>query len=762
MKSMIIVESKAKTASIGKIVGKGYLVESCLGHVFDLPTNTLGVDIGSGFAPTYVQVKGKGKVVSQLKREAQGVDSVIIATDPDREGESIAWHLARLFPKKKIHRMRFNEITAKAVKEALANLTGIDERLVNAQQARRVLDRLVGYKLSPLLWSVLKKRGLSAGRVQSVALKLICDREREIGNFTPVEYWDIAGVFAPVGGKETFKARFLGTGPRDADKSGDGAEKETGKFKLKNREEAEGHLNELARHAYRVEKVTKKTESRRPFPPFTTSTLQQDAARRLRYTAAHTMSLAQQLYEGLDLGGEGVVGLITYMRTDSTRVSGEAAAEARKFILGRFGKKYLPDRTPVYRRKSASPVQDAHEAIRPTSVFREPDALERRLSKEQRDLYALIWRRFVASQMNPAVTEVTTADIRNGNALFRASGTRVLFDGFSSVYRALKENGEEEEETKLPELRDGMPLRLEEIGAARHFTKPPPRYTEASLIRVLEEKGIGRPSTYVPTIETIRKRRYVEMKNRAFVPSTTGKAVTSLLSENFRDIMDYDFTARMEDELDKVESGEQPWVSVVGNFYDAFSREMAAALGKMGTGSDCELCGGKMVMKQGRFGFFFGCSNYPECRNTKPVDTPGRFDELKAEIKRAAPQPTDKKCEKCGKPLVLREGRSGKFLACTGYPGCRFTRPYIGDFRCPNKGCDGMITKKLTKKRRAIYGCTRYPNCDFISWYPPVEETCPKCGTFLIRKKTKTRLVFQCASPECGSVAREQTAPDED
>ncbi|MEW6200769.1 MAG: type I DNA topoisomerase [bacterium] len=790
---MIIVESKAKTQSIGKIVGDDYLVLSSLGHIYDLPENNLGVDIKNGFRPRYLPLKEKKKLIQELQAEGKKFKTIILATDPDREGESIAWHLKNLFPEKRIYRMRFNEITKKAVLEALKNLTDIDQQLVDAQQARRILDRLVGYKISPLL-----RRGFSAGRVQSVALRLICEREKEVMEFMPKEYWKITALFGRLKTDETFKANFIGIDEKE--------------IELINESDAEHYRQKLEKHEYHVEKITRREETRRPYPPYTTSTLQQDASRRLGFSPARTMTVAQQLYEGINIGAEGIVGLITYMRTDSVRVSEEAQQQARSLIEMKFGAEYLPSSPPKYMKKGTA-TQDAHEAVRPTDANREPSLVEKFLSPEQQKLYTLIWNRFIASQMKPAVVEAIRVDIINGSALFRATDTKTLFDGFTRVYTITSEAEEEEKSETLPDLIEGEPLRLCSLDPSQHFTKPPPRYNEGSLIRALEEKGIGRPSTYVPTIETLKKRQYVKLNKRTLFPTEWGINVTKLLIENFEDIMDYDFTARMESTLDEVEEGKTTWEKVVENFYETFSQELDHVIRKLD--AKCEKCGSQMTLKEGRYGIFYACANYPHCKNTKafkgigaaedldengnrlapkPTDEKcekcgapmllreGRYgaflacsaypkckntkphpeaaadNNLNNKVKRPAPKPTDKKCKKCGAPMLLREGRYGTFLACSAYPKCRNAFPYIGEFACPRKGCDGRIVKKIAKNRRSVYGCTRYPDCNFATWFAPLEDKCPHCGTFLIRKKVKGKYVLLCASDECGREVDKKSA----
>lgn len=746
MKAMIIVESKAKVQSIGKIVGPDYNLQYCLGHVYDLPEKELGIDIKSNFEPKYVPVRGKGKLITSLKTTGKDFKTVILATDPDREGESIAWHLSKLFTGKKIMRMRFNEITEKGILDGLNSLTEIDMKLVNAQQARRVLDRLVGYKISPLLWKFLKG-GLSAGRVQSVALRLICDREREVEAFKPEEWWSLTGEFEKNAGPPSFKAAFYG-------KKGE-------EIKVKDEAQANAILKELKGLDYKVENVETRQEQRRPLPPYITSSLQQDASRRLGFSASKTMTIAQQLYEGVALGAEGVVGLITYMRTDSVRVSSYAQELAVEYIRQTFGADYAPAKPNVFKTKNS--VQDAHEAIRPTYVEKDSKVLKNSLNKDQLRLYEMIWNRFLASQMKPALVAVTRVEIAGGDYMFRTAGTVSIFDGCQRIYNTVKEapveppdeaekTEKEKEEQKLPPLVKGEALDMKELEPRQHFTKPPARFSEASLVKVLEEKGIGRPSTYVPTIETIKKRGYVEMEKRTFLPTKWGFIVTDLLAKNFPEIVDYEFTARMENDLDGVEQGTNEWEKVVGAFYTKFAEDLAKASTNMKyeekVESVCEKCGSPMVLKPGRFGLFLSCSKYPTCNFTQ------QFNAMESAGKpakpKAAPIPSGKMCEKCGMELLIREGKYGKFLACSGYPKCKNLIPYIGDFACPREGCDGKVVKKVTRSRKTIYGCSKYPDCDFVSWYAPLEDKCPKCGTFMMRTGSKGKVVHKCASDKCG------------
>ncbi len=733
---MIIVESRAKTQSIGKILGDGYKVTYCLGHVYDLPEKDLGIDVNSEFKPVYKMVSGKSKLIKQLKDEAKEVDEVILATDPDREGESIAWHLARLFPHKKIYRMSFNEITEKAIREAMGNLKDINMNLVDAQQARRVMDRLVGYKLSPLLWRNLNNSRLSAGRVQSVALRLICEREREIEKFDPIEYWTLTGVFDSGPRAIVFQAGFIGLIDEE--------------IKIPN-EEASAKLLEILRGLrYKVHSVQKKTEKRRAQPPFITSTLQQEASRRLRFSASKTMAIAQQLYEGIELGSEGNTGLITYMRTDSTRVSEDAQREAREFISTQYGDSYLPEKSPVY--KSKSGAQDAHEAIRPAYITRSVASISQYLSKDQQQLYDLIWSRFIASQMAPAIVDITRIDIAGDDKyIFRATGSVIKFDGFLKIMNyASKDNDTPEEEKPVPAVEEGDILDLKDLLPEQHFTKPPARYTEASLVRELEERGIGRPSTYVPTIETLKKRDYVALKKRSFTPTQWGFRVNDILTKNFGAIVDYEFTAHMEEELDQVESGGIVWQNIVGKFYDPFDQDIKKAMKSMKfTDEKCEKCGAELVLKSGRYGAFLGCSKYPDCDFTKPLANDTKTDPAE----KKPPVATGEKCEKCGADMVMRQSRFGSFVACSAYPKCKNKKSYTPEFPCPREGCDGKIIKRKARKGRSFYGCTKYPDCNFISWLPPVEgSACPDCGSFMVAIKHENRNALKCSRDTCAKI----------
>ncbi|WP_439024866.1 type I DNA topoisomerase [Bacillus halotolerans] len=679
---LVIVESPAKAKTIERYLGKKYKVKASMGHVRDLPKSQMGVDIEQNFEPKYITIRGKGPVLKELKTAAKKAKKVYLAADPDREGEAIAWHLAHSLDLD-LHsdcRVVFNEITKDAIKESFKHPRMINMDLVDAQQARRILDRLVGYKISPILWKKVKK-GLSAGRVQSVALRLIIDREKEINDFKPEEYWTIDGTFLK--GQETFEAGFFGKNGK--------------KLPLKSEADVKDILSQLKGNKYTVEKVTKKERKRNPALPFTTSTLQQEAARKLNFRAKKTMMIAQQLYEGIDLGKEGTFGLITYMRTDSTRISNTAVDEAAAFIDQTYGKEYLGGkRKPAKKNENA---QDAHEAIRPTSVLRKPSELKAVLGRDQLRLYKLIWERFVASQMASAVLDTMSVDLTNNGLTFRANGSKVKFSGFMKVYVEGKDDQLEEKDRTLPDLQEGDTVLSKDIEPEQHFTQPPPRYTEARLVKTLEELGIGRPSTYAPTLDTIQRRGYVGLDNKRFVPTELGQIVLELIMEFFPEIINVEFTAKMEKDLDNVEEGNIEWVQIIDNFYTDFEKRVKKAESEMKeveiepeyAGEDCELCSSPMVYKMGRYGKFLACSNFPDCRNTKPI------------VKQIGV-----KCPSCG---------------------------------------EGNIVERKSKKKRVFYGCDRYPDCEFVSWDKPIERKCPKCGKMLVEKKLKKGIQVQCV--EC-------------
>jgi DNA topoisomerase-1 len=738
LKSLLIVESPAKVRTLNKFLGKNFTIKASIGHVKDLPKKELGVDVDNNFAPTYVAIHGKEKVLRELKKAAKNADKIFLGPDPDREGEAIAWHIAEELngDSDKILRVEFNEITERAVTEAIKNPRRIDKSLFDAQRARRILDRLVGYKLSPLLWRKVQ-RGLSAGRVQSVALRLVVERERDIEAFKSEEYWSIT---ATLEGKTPppFHARLFQIN-RD-------------KVHIKNEAEAQNIIRDLDGKAFTIERIEKKERKRSPSPPFITSTLQQEASRKLKFYAKKTMLVAQHLYEGLELGDEGSVGLITYMRTDSVRIASEAQQEARAFIVQKFGNDYVPQKTPVY--KSKKSAQEAHEAIRPASVLKTPESVEKYLSRDQYALYKLIWNRFVASQMSAALLEQTSIDIVTDKYLFRATGTVVKFTGFMVLYIEGSDEAADDEGV-LPLLHEGDMLKTIEILPKQHFTQPPPRYTEATLVKELEAKGIGRPSTYATILSTIQERKYSDKLEGKFKPTELGVLVTDLLIERFPELMDVGFTAKMEGKLDKIEEGASKWVKVINDFYVPFDRELNEALENLGrvkpkdipTEEICEKCGKPMVIKWGRHGRFVACSGFPDCKNTKPLkeqDTESSGVMTKGiEIEQ-----TDEKCEKCGSPMVIKSGRFGKFLACSNYPQCKTTKPMGIGINCPEDS--GEIVEKRTKKGKIFYSCGNYPKCKFATWYRPVPKKCPKCGTdILVEKKTKKEEVLACIKKEC-------------
>ena len=712
--ALVIVESPTKAKTIGKYLGSGYTVKATVGHVRDLPQRELGVDVENGFAPKYVTIKEKAKTLAEIKKAAKQSERVLIATDPDREGEAIAWHVAEsLGNGTKVRRVLFHEITKDAVRQALANPLEIDQRKVDAQQARRVLDRLVGYKTSPLLWKSIKT-GLSAGRVQTVALRLICEREEEIRRFVPQEYWTVEADLEKDG--QPFQARLHKL---------DGHKPE-----IKDAATAEAIVADARKLAFRVTTV-EKGERRRPAPPpFRTSTLQQEAAKQLGFSAAITMRIAQQLYEGVEVGEEGPVGLITYMRTDSVRVADSAVDQARAFIAKEFGKRYLPE-APVLHKggKGNTRVQDAHEAIRPTDVLRRPDDLKQHLDAKQLKLYQLIWRRFVASQMNPAVFETTKVDFDLGRYVFRATGSRVLFDGYHVLYHEAHEPEEGktlEDLPPIPPLVEGDVATVRQITPTQHFTEPPPRYSEASLVKELERLGIGRPSTYAAIISTLKTRWYATAKDRRFHPTPQGEIVWRVMKQCFPDVFEVGFTAQMETELDKVEEGDLRWQRVLEDFWGPFSKALAAvdierlihAVHDLSTLHEerCANCGGPLIVKSGRFGPFIACAKYPECKFSKPI----RRDKV-------PDRPTDEVCRECGAPMVIKTGRYGEFLACTRYPKCKHTRPVPLGVKCPKCG-EGDLAERRTRKGRNFFGCLRYPDCDYSVWNRPVAIACPSCG----------------------------------
>lgn len=685
--NLVIVESPAKANTIGKFLGKGYKIVASVGHVRDLPKSRLGVDIEQNFEPKYITIRGKGEVISKLKKEAKNAKKIYLATDPDREGEAISWHLAKLLniDENKKCRITFNEITKNAVKNSLKLSRSIDMDLVDAQQARRILDRIVGYKISPLLWKKVKK-GLSAGRVQSVALRIICDREQEIVNFVPKEYWSITAFLQKINKKGKFEAKFYGKAGK--------------KIELENEEQVKEILQDLEGAKYTVGKVKKGEKKRTPAPPFITSTLQQEASRKLGFSTKKCMIVAQQLYEGIEIKGTGAVGLVTYIRSDSTRISPEAQKDVLEIIKNKYGEKYLPDKLRFYRNKNAS--QDAHEAIRPTNVFMEPDSIKDSLSRDQYRLYKLIWERFVASQMASAIYDTINADITVADYVFRASGSKIKFSGFIAVYlEGMDEEVENGANNEIPDLEEGEELSLNKIENKQHFTQPPSRYTEASLVRALEEKGIGRPSTYAPTISTILSRGYIQREKKTLNPTELGEIVNDIMTKHFKDIVDVTFTADMERKLDEVEEGQKEWVEIIREFYDQFAKV---------------------------------------------------FEEAEAQIDKIEikDEETDIECEKCGRNMVIKLGRYGKFLACPGFPECRNTKAIFEEtgVNCPK--CGGKVVIKNTRKGRKYLGCENYPECGFMTWDKHTKQKCPKCSNFLAIKKSGKKSKLVCSNDECG------------
>ncbi|MCB2229398.1 type I DNA topoisomerase [bacterium] len=752
-KNLVIVESPAKSKTLVRFLGKDFDVMSTVGHIVDLPKSKIGVDVDNNFEPEYSVIKGKEKVIAELKKAAKKADTIYLAPDPDREGEAIAWHVANTLKNSKsdFKRVTFNEITASAVKLAFEQPRDIDYNLVNAQQARRVLDRLVGYSVSPFLWKTIA-RNLSAGRVQSVALRLVCEREEEIKSFVPQEYWQIQTILSNHD-DDQFAASLFKIDDKTVVKAGD--ESKT-KVVIRSQTEADQIVSELQNATYSVASITRSERVRRPSPPFITSTLQQEAAKVYGFSPKQTMSTAQKLYEGVEIGREGQTGLITYMRTDSTRVSNEALKSVRTLIKEEYGDDYLPPKAVHYSaRKSA---QDAHEAIRPTYTNLPPAKLKKHLTPQQLKLYTLIWNRFVASQMNPARYAVETVDITAGRFLLRASAQKLIFDGFLKIYHDEREpdengNGNGNGVESLPDLSENEALKLIEVKPNQSFTKPPPRYSEASLVKRLEADGIGRPSTYASIISTIKDRKYVELREKKLYPTDLGTAVNKILVESFPNIFNVTFTAEMERELDLVEEGTDDWVKVLSDFYGPFATTLKELKGREKAIKDsmtektdikCEECGGWMVIKWGRNGRFLGCENYPECRSTRPLP------EEEAQSK------TDQKCEKCGSDMVIKTGRFGRFLACSAYPKCRNTKPLTLGIKCPRDGCGGEITERQTKTKRLFYGCTNYPKCNFASWDKPVNKACPACkNPYMVEKVTKSKGDYlQC--PECKHRVKEE------
>lgn len=815
-KNLVIVESPAKAKTINKYLGPDYTVLASLGHIKDLPAKDLGVDIENNFEPTYEIIpdskkRNNKKIVAELKKAAKSSEAIYLAADPDREGEAICQHLAEEIvpkrPAKPVYRVMFNEITKNAIAEAFKQPKQVDKNLVEAQQARRVLDRLVGYKVSPILWKTIGGR-LSAGRVQTVAVRLVVEREREIEAFVKTEYWTItANLSAAM--PPAFDARLLRIDEKTLKTAKFDEDLKAGEIHLKTAEDANAIVAEAEKQDFIVQSVSTKERKRNPAPPFITSKLQQEASRKFGFPVKKTMTIAQRLYEGVEIGEEGSVGLITYMRTDSTRVSDAALGEVREFIGNRFGDKYLPAKPNIY--KSKKDAQDAHEAIRPTDVNRTPESLADKLSPDELKLYRLIWQRFVASQMTPAVFDQTTIDIAAGRFLFRATGSVQKFDGYLKVYQEAKEEKssdsaeEDDDERTLPAVKTGEKLTLNSLTPEQHFTEPPPRYSEATLVKALEEKGIGRPSTYAAIMTTIQEREYVEKIDGRFHPTPLGVTVNDLLIESFDDIFNEEYTARMEEELDEIEEGKLDWRAALREFYEKFERDLSAAAENIKnkkttaipTDEICENCGAGMVIKFGRFGQFLACSNYPECKNTrevskqKEISENGNGDQSETEaippcelcgremaLKKgrfgtfygctgypecrnirkipkgsqkptAPPEPLDEKCPKDGAHLVRREGRFGEFIACSNYPKCDYVKRETLGIQCPKDG--GEIVVKKSRRGKVFYGCANYPKCDEVYWDKPVAEKCPKCGSPILLEKTTKRegTVRYCKNEEC-------------
>ena len=744
-KSLLIVESPTKVNTLKKIVGKDFIIKASVGHLKDLPKKKLGVDVDNDFAPEYITIRGKGKILQELKTAAKKCDMIYLAPDPDREGEAIAHHIGNevaRFTKGKIVRVTFNEITKKAVLEAIKNPTELNNNRVNAQQARRILDRLVGYKISPILWKKVH-RGLSAGRVQSVALRIVCEREREILAFEPREYWSIT-LELEGSEKPQFQAKLFKI---DGDKA-----------EVANKAEADEILKGLEGAKPVLEDIVKKERKRNPSAPFITSTLQQEASRKLNFSPKKTMMLAQRLYEGIAMGRKGTVGLITYMRTDSVKLSDQALEEVRAFIPERYGKEFLPGTPNLY--KSKKSAQEAHEAIRPTDVLLEPSTIKESLEKDMFRLYQLIWSRFVSCQMVPAVLDTTQFDVKMGKFLFRSNGSILKFAGFMKVYvesqddekgDAVQSSGKADDRL-LPALKKGEELKVQEVLPEQHFTQPPARFSEAMLVKELEDKGVGRPSTYAATISVIKDRDYIQNVDRRLQPVELGFMINDLLVENFPDIMTTEFTSKMEEQLDDIEAGKLEWVDALRSFYTPFKADLEKAEEKMKdfkaqveeTDEVCEKCDQPMIIKWGRFGKFMACTGYPECKNTK--DLGGKGDSVDG----AKDDEVEGNCDKCDSPLIMKRGRFGKFIACSNYPECKFTKAIGLGITCPEEACEGEIAARRSKKGRTFYGCTKYPDCKFTSWDKPVAEACPECKNPFLIEKWKKNEDPSTLCPSCG------------
>ena len=729
-KALVIVESPAKSKTIKKILGDSYQIEASYGHIRDFPPKVLGFDVANNFEPSFIVIPEKKVVVKKLNELAKKSDKIYLASDPDREGEAIAWHVRQVLdvPDDKINRIEFNEITPKAIKNAVEHPRAIDMERVKAQQTRQILDRLVGYKISPVLWEKMRNYRLSAGRVQSVALRMICEREDEIDAFVPVEYWSITADLLK--GKLPFSAELT----KYKDK----------KIEIKNKEEADKIVDELTKKGlkYEVTKVTFRDTQRKPAAPFITSTLQREASSKLGYGVSKTMQIAQKLYEGIEIDGE-PVGLITYMRTDSVRISDDAQTAAKDYITHSFGENYYP-KTPNNYAKGGKNVQDAHEAIRPSYIERTPDSIKQYLTSEQYRLYKLIWARFIASQMENAKVKNTSVDIQAGDYLFKTGTSKVTFDGFLKVYN---ENDDEPDASKIPDLEQGDEIKLQKINPKQHFTQPPPRYTEASLVKALEEYGIGRPSTYAPIISKIQQKGYVEKQDKALAPTILGRTLSRELVKYFTDIMNYQFTAQMETKLDDIAEEKAVWTDVLKEFYTPFNDTVNSAkqnMPKVLIESDvvCPNCGKKMIVRTSRFGTqFLGCSGYPECKTMMPLNKDGT----------AAPveEKSDEKCEKCGSEMIIKTGPYGRYLQCTN-DECKHRKRLVVStgVTCPKCG-KGEIIQRKSKYGKIFYGCSKYPDCDFVSWNEPVKENCPECGAYLVKKITKKESKLVCSNNEC-------------
>jgi len=749
-KPLIVVESPTKVKTIKKYLGNNYNVVATVGHIKDLPANEIGIDIEKDFKPKYIIIPGKKKVVSSLKKAAGDALEIYLAPDPDREGEAIAYHTAEILKKqgRKFYRVLFHELTKNAINTAIGAPENLNKKKYEAQQARRILDRLVGYQVSPLLWRKVKG-GLSAGRVQSVAVRIICERERAIYAFNTKEYWSIT-AYLESNTPPPFTAKL--------------AKKDGKKISIPDEKASTAILNEISDNSFIVEKVQKKTTKRNPLPPFITSKLQQESIRKLKFSAKKTMTIAQQLYEGIDLGPGKPEGLITYMRTDSTRISKEAAEEALLLIRERFGKQYALEKPRFF--KNRKKAQDAHEAIRPTSVFNTPEKIAGYLSKDHLSLYTLIWKRFVASQMQQAIIDTSLISINAGSCLFTASGSTIKFPGFMTLYMSVDEADERERKADdLPELSEGMVLKLNKLEPKQHFTLPPPRFSEASLVKELEENGIGRPSTYAAILSIIRQKGYVDFDKGYFIPNELGFIVNDLLVESFSDLFGVDFTARMENSLDNIEDAEADYLEVLKRFYDPFKKNLDAAsesmLNMRGVGFPADLicpdCKRQLHVKVGKNGQYLACSGYPECKYSTNYtrDETGKIQPIELPKEEA----TDKICEKCGKPMVIKQGQYGPFLACSGYPKCKNTKSINSNHavqatgvKCPENGCSGDIVERKSRRGKIFYGCSRYPECTFAIWDKPVEKECPECkAKFLVEKTTKRAGTFHaCMEKECG------------